>query len=393
MFIFRSELVNGDPKRFYVSSHIKDAIIEKIDWAGLRTDYANTEVIVITHKDLLSSAERFKDYRQEQSGMTISVVTTEQVFNEFASGVPDVTAIRDFLAYAFRHWTEKPKYVVFWGDATFEFAPKYSVKYCLAKAEIDLIANNDISYVPTFEKFDDVSANFDETNTYCTDDYFVKVAGDDNIIDLAIGRIPVFSPENGAWMVDKISHYENESAKDAWRTTITMLADDSYTRDLWERDSFTRQSETIAEYCIPKDYQVNKIYLVEYPTVFAAGGRTKPQVTEDLLTTVNTTGSLFLNWLGHGNPRVWSHEGILEREVTIPLMKNIDKLFFLCAATCDFGRFDMRDLACGAEVLLTSENGGAIGVFAATRVVYKTENAQINEDFYDEIFTRNENLE
>lgn len=392
MFIFLTETRKKDPKRFYLSSRIKDAKIEKIDWANIRTNHANTEVIVITHKDLLTSAETYKEYRQKQSNMSVSVYTTDEIFNEFGSAVPDVTAIRDFISYAFHNWDVKPKYVVLWGDGTFEFTPKYSVKYSTGKNNIELISNRDVNYVPPYELFENYNGYFDERDSYSTDDFYVKVAGEDDMIDIAIGRLPV-NTENGNWMVEKIDHYENNSSNDAWRTTVTMVADDSYSRDYYDKASFSHQSDDIAELYIPSDFQINKIYLVEYPTVFAAGGRTKPQVTEDLLTTVNTTGSLFLNWIGHGNPRVWSHEGIFEREETIPLMKNIDKLFFLCAATCDFGRFDMNELSSGAEMLLYSKNGGAIGVFAATRVVYKSANAQINEDFYSEIFKRTENNE
>ncbi len=378
MFIFKTEIEEEAPKRFYISSKTKDTKLEKIEWANLRTQHANTEAIIITHKD----------YRSEQSNMTVTVVTTDLIFNEFGSGVPDVTAIRDYIAHAYHYWTVKPKYVVIWGDGTYEFTPKYSIKYSTSKSEINVVANRGTNYVPPYELMDLDTGTFDERDTYSTDDFYAKIVGDDDIVDLAIGRLPV-TPENGSWMVDKISHYENQSANDAWRTTVTMIADDSYSRDYYDRADFTHQSDTISEEYIPEDFQVNKIYLVDYPTVFSAGGRAKPQVTEDILTTVNTTGSIFVNWIGHGNPRVWAHEGIFEREVTIPQMKNMNKLFFLCAATCDFGRFDMTELSSGAEMLLYSKNGGAIGVFAATRVVYKGANAQINEDFYTEIFTRN----
>lgn len=392
MFIFRTETEKSDPKRFYISSKIKNATLEKIDWGNLRTGFANTQVIVITHKDLLPSAEKFRDYRTEQSNMSVSVVTTEQIFNEFGSGLQDVTAIRDFIAFAYHNWEQKPEYVVLWGDGNFEFTPKYSVKLSTGKSSIEMISSRNINYVPPYELFDPDTGFFDERDSYSTDDFFVKIVGDDDLIDLAIGRMPI-NPDNGLWVVDKIDHYENQSSNDSWRTTITMIADDSYSRDYNDGNDFTDQSEVIAKYYIPDDFMLNKIYLVEYPTVFSSGGRTKPQVTEDLLTTVNTTGSLFLNWLGHGNPRVWSHEGIFEREVTIPQMKNIDKLFFLCAATCDFGRYDMSELSSGAEMLIYSKIGGAIGVFAASRVVYKSANARINENFYSEVFTRNENNE
>ncbi|MBL0322186.1 MAG: hypothetical protein IPP80_07405 [Ignavibacteria bacterium] len=114
-------------------------------------------------------------------------------------------------------------------------------------------------------------------------------------------------------------------------------------------------------------------------------------MTQDMVSTINTTGTLILNWIGHGNPRVWAHEQIFTRETTPQAMSNVTKPFFLTAATCDFARWDMTEIQSGAEELILLETGGAIGVFSAARVVFSLANAELNEEFYTDLFTRDDN--
>ena len=55
------------------------------------------DLIIVTHPTLLSESQRLAQIHQQQNGLRTLVVTTEQVFNEFGSGSPDPTAIRDFV--------------------------------------------------------------------------------------------------------------------------------------------------------------------------------------------------------------------------------------------------------------------------------------------------------
>jgi hypothetical protein len=62
-------------------------------------------------------------------------------------------------------------------------------------------------------------------------------------------------------------------------------------------------------------------------------------------------------------------------------MKN-DKYFFLTAATCDFGYYDIPGTESATEALITKESSGAIGVFSASRPVYSQQNANLNEALF-----------
>lgn len=373
MFIVRTDIPTAAPKRFYISSTIKTPrLLETADIADLRSNFANTDVVVITNKSLLESAVKFKEYRESQKELSVSVVTTEQIFNEFSGGMTDVTAIRDFLAFAYANWSNKPKYVLLWGDGHSDYKN---------------IQTQETNFVPPYESeyFD---GPFDETGTYTTDDYFARVAGNDRKVDMAISRIPIPTPEMGQWIVEKIKRYETESTHGEWQSTVTLVADDGLTTLTDDGTEHTQGSEDLAIYSIPDDMQKHKVYLAEYPVENVPNGRRKPAVTAQLLNEVNTNGSVLLSWVGHGSPRVWAHELIFERETTIPQMTNMNKLFFLTAATCDFARFDDGDHQSGAEELVFSKVGGAIGVFAASRPVFSSENKQIAALFYKFLFTR-----
>ena len=57
--------------------------------------------IVITNDELSGQAQRLADYHQKNSGLTTQVVLLSQIYNEFGSGSPDITAIRDFIKHVY----------------------------------------------------------------------------------------------------------------------------------------------------------------------------------------------------------------------------------------------------------------------------------------------------
>jgi hypothetical protein len=223
----------------------------------------------------------------------------------------DPTAIRDFLAMAFLTWTPRPRYAVLWGDGHFDYKN---------------ISTSAPNYVIPYESFDPDNQAYGLT-TYTTDDYYARLIRNDSQVDIAIGRVPVSSNAQGNAYINKLKDYESGSSKDDWRTRITLIADDSQAAEKVDGALHLNQSEDLANKFVPTEFQAKKIYLIEYPTESVARGRRKPAVTQELLSTINTTGSVLLNWIGHGNPRVWAHEEIFRRETTPNEMLNPNKAF------------------------------------------------------------------
>ena len=237
------------------------------------------------------------------------------------------------------------------------------------------------NFVPVYE----TAESLDEIASYPTDDYYARVSGNDLKTDLAIGRLNIQSADEGDIVIDKIIKYETGLEKGLWRNNITLVADDGPAEVGVDNGSLhTFQSENLAKNRIPKYFDLDKIYLVAYPTVYTGLGRRKPDVNKAIINTIND-GTLIINFVGHGNPDVWTHESVFEKSATIPQLKNPD-YFFLTAATCDFGRYDNPTEQSSTEILMTLKNAGAIAAFSAARLSTSFSNAAINDSLYSNLF-------
>ena len=96
-------------------------------------------------------------------------------------------------------------------------------------------------------------------------------------------------------------------------------------------------------------------------------------------------GTLFLNYFGHGSPELWAHEVIFEKSVVLPQLHN-NKYFFLGAATCDFGYFDIPNYQSAAEAIMFLPNSGAIASLTASRLVYASSNEALMYRFITQLF-------
>ena len=139
----------------------------------------------------MDAANRLRDYRQNVSANKLStiVVDVDQIFNEFSGGLLDISAIRDFIKYAFNNWQTAPEYVLFLGSGNCDYKD---------------IQGYHTNFLPPYE----TPESFDELTTWTTDDFFVNLDSDPKI-DLASGRITVKTIDQANKAVDKIIYYEN----------------------------------------------------------------------------------------------------------------------------------------------------------------------------------------
>ena len=70
------------------------------------------DMIIVTHPEFVFYAEQLAQHHRNYDSLSVDVVTTEQIYNEFSSGAPDVSSIRDFLRMLYiKANNEKPKYL------------------------------------------------------------------------------------------------------------------------------------------------------------------------------------------------------------------------------------------------------------------------------------------
>lgn len=322
------------------------------------------DYIIITSEALKDQAVQLANYREQRDGLQSVVVTQRQIFSEFNGGVPDITAIRDYVRFLYNRAPDidqLPSYLLFFGNTTFDYK--------------GILGNSPMTnHVFTYQTPESVN----RVGSYATDDFFgllepSKGAQVENtMIDIGIGRLPLNTPQEAELVLSKIERYESQSTRGDWRSIFTFLADDDVnpSSGFADRDLHILNADGVAQR-IPQDesgVRVEKIYQIDYPTVNTASGARVPQATQAMVDRINN-GSLIINFSGHGNEEFLTAQRLFTQQ-DIDRLNNRDKLSIFVTATCEYGRYDDNERFSGAERLLVSTEAGIVATFTTTRVVY-----------------------
>lgn len=324
----------------------------------------NIDYVLITQNYLSNEAQRLADYHSLNSGLITKVISLKEIYNEFSSGSPDVTAIRDFIKHLYDNsTTNKIKYVCLFGDASYDYKDR-------------LEGNNNI--VPVFEAYN----SFNLASSYVTDDYYGMMDENEGLMnsyerqDVATGRIPVSDVIQARQVVDKILDYYNEASYGNWRTRITLIADDI---DASGEEIIQINMEKIADSITVNKpvFNLNKIYLDAYSQETTSSGEVYPTVNVDILNKIES-GTLLVDYFGHGGEDGWSGERIF-RLPEIQKMENKNKLPLFITVTCDFSRFDNPLRKTAGEFLFWRPNSGAGSLISTAREIYISVGQVFNE--------------
>ena len=261
------------------------------------------------------------------------------------------------------------KYVLLLGDGSFDNRN---------------IRSGNKNFIPTFQS--DNSLN--PTSSFVTDDYFVILDADESVyngaVDLGIGRIPASTVFEAELVVEKILNYYSPEALGDWKNVVCFIGDDE-DGNLHMKDSERLASLVNANH---KEFITDKIYLDSYKEEVTPAGESYPDVTEAINNRVKD-GVLVLNYVGHANNRFMADERVLDIS-DVNTWSNADNLPIFVTATCEFSRFDADETSIG-EYILFNPNGGGIGLFSTTRVVFAYSNYLLSRSFYEFIFEKDEN--
>lgn len=339
------------------------------------------ELLIVTPDLFLEEANRLAQFRRDNDGMEVAVVTQQQVFNEFSSGTPDVSALRNFMKMFYDRsggTGNSCRYLLLLGDGSYDNRGSDEKQY-------------NTNLILTYQSEESLSP----TGSYVSDDFFGLLDTDegmyDGLLDIGIGRLPASDREEAADLVDKIIAYHNPDRQGGWRNQLCFIGDDEDT------NIHMRQADELASYVKEHypAYNNNKIYLDAYPQEELSTGPSYPEVTRALNDQVHR-GALIINYTGHGGTQGLAHEKILTSD-DIRGWSNTEMLPLFMTATCEFSRYDQYNLSedqeitsAGEKVLLNTEGGG-IGLFTTTRLVYSGPNHALNERFYEVVFEKDTN--
>lgn len=347
------EYITLGTEAFFIPETIENSSVENQNLHGLK----DIQYLIISPEFLKSEAERLAMYHREFSNLSVAVVDLEEIYNEFGSGSPDLTSIRDFIRFLYQNATSEQnriKYVCLFGDASFDFK--------------DRISDN-TNIVPAFQSYE----SFNLATAYVTDDYFGMMDDAEGTLDntdrqdVATGRFPVSTLNEARALVDKTLNYYQASSLGSWRNSVTFVADDPDNSGEFvlqqALDQITEELETTHPY-----YNINKIYADAYQQESSAGGERYPDVNEAIDNAIET-GTLLLDYFGHGGVNGWAEERILEVP-QIQEWNNFNTLPLLVTVTCEFARFDNPIRPTAGEYSLWNQKGGSAHLISTTREIF-----------------------
>jgi hypothetical protein len=332
-----------------------------VDWR----DPANgADYIVITHPAFRAAADRLAGHRKAE-GMRVAVVDLDAAFfDAFSDGIYTPRAIRSFLALAYAQWqSPAPAYVVLIGDGHFNLK-HFPGEYGNPSA---------IFMPPNLEFVDPVQGEVDNTNQ------LAAVVGDDVLPDMAIGRIPVNSAAQAEAVVDKIIAYESAGPQ-AWGRRHLFITDDVPDA----AGDFVAMAERMIAESVPPGAKADRVYFDDYLNQ-RCGGAICPEgvaATRSAITsTLNITGALLVNFIGHGALERWTHQAIFSNP-NVATLHNGDRLPVVLSWTCLDGYWDHPRITSLAETLLRAPNAGAVSTFSPTGLGVATGHHILGQGMY-----------
>ncbi|MES2480072.1 MAG: type IX secretion system sortase PorU [Bacteroidota bacterium] len=332
------------------------------------------DYLIVSHPEMLDAANKLANFHRSTNNFRVNVVSLNQVYNEFASGSKDISAIRDFARMFYdragNDETKMPKYLLLLGQASFDYK--------------NIIPNN-AKLVPTYETQESLSA----TEGYCSDDYYAILDSNEDIstgnalMDIGIGRIPATNAAQASSVVDKIIRYKSKEALGVWRLNNIYIGDneDNAGNHLQDADEMYKTVESTTNI-----YKAQKVYLDNMNFVSTPGGARCPDANKIINDNIYK-GTFLMNYSGHGSIYTLAHERIITQD-DYNSWHNQYKMPIMITATCDFSRFDNPALQSAGEKIILKGDGGAIALVTTTQVVYATYNRIFNTSYLHTQFTK-----
>jgi hypothetical protein len=303
-----------------------DAVLRPVLHAAspgtLRATTHQADWIVIAPKELLPAADPLVAQRESQ-GLRAMAVALEDIQGEFGYGERSPQMIRDFLAYAYHHWTQPSlRYVLLLGDATYD--PK--------------------GFMPTAVRKDLLPTPFVKSTFLWTasDPSLAAVNGDDAIPDLAIGRLTAGTLAEAEAAVAKILAFE--ASGQTLDGEAVLVADNP---DL--AGDFEANANDIAS--LLADRTVERIFLTQYGS--AARGA---------VLSAFDAGASLVSYVGHGSQALWASERIL-LSIDVAQLSPQPRQPLMLTMTCSNGYFISPFLNGISERFVLERDKGAIAAF------------------------------
>jgi hypothetical protein len=282
---------------------------------------------------------------REDQGLSVTVVTLEQIETAFPDAPSTEEDIRAFVAYAYHNWQE----------------PK--VEYLLLIGDTDLI--------PIYFFESSLSGRWGEVEVAIDDVYSTVEGDDDDYPDLALGRFPVSNLKELSAVIRKTLAYE--------RTDPGVYQKDGLiVADFYDGSALPLFFETTAEEfatLVPEDLAVQRVDVRQ----------DAPHYTNrsDFLSELQG-GTRLLAFLGYGNQTIWSNSDFVTLEDLPAISMGPPSLVVAFTANQNF--YDSGEDTLIRELLLLS-SGGSVASVAPSGIICAASGYLFYLSFWTELWS------
>lgn len=336
-----------NPRNIYVVTDdgVRSALVERPALADLKNPNGGAKMVIITHRSLTASAQAYKNYRDTCTFNQIDtrIVYTDEIYDEFGYGTITPLAIKRFCKYAIDNWIEKPEFFLLWGKGQYQTRGH---------------ANNK---VPTYGypacDYDFVS-DYDPSTT-------------DVVPEAAIGRVNIYTNEEGFSYLDKVNDYEH-TVWDPWMKEVVFLGGgDDTTEQKPILDAFLAN---YTPYIVAPPLGGNASYYQKFNTGI---------VTNSNMTSTQriNAGTSIIHFFGH------SSNNIYDVDIQEPVLyQNWGKYPLMIAFGCYGGNYTGDNKSFGERFVL-EPGRGSIGYLANSTAGYLTPLKNFGISFYPALYS------
>jgi len=332
------------------------AILPEYSTRDLRT-LPGAEYIMLVHESFLSepAVEELRQRRQATFPRGVEVVAPTEIYEQFNRGIVNPEAIRNFVMYAYNHWTIRPTHLCIIGDGNYDVKDYFHFGGNLIPS-LYVMAGT-VGRAPS-------------------DALFGCVSGPpwDLVPDVAVGRISCRTSEELETYVDKVAIYEdNSDYTSAWHSNYVFVAD--------KRDADFNFAGGFSEpivHLMPDYVNVTRVY----------SDSLLPAERVTALREAFRQGGVIVNYNGHGGGGLWSGDELMTVSSERQLL-NRRKFPFITSFTCYSAVFDQRHQSESlgeAFLFQRNPNGdliGGIGVYASTSLAYAYTGISMQTHLFD----------
>lgn len=351
-------LVAFDPDKTLFMPEIVGEVINEDIYDGLE----QVDMIVVAHPAYEDAANELADIHRRHQGLDVKVVTDSRIYDVMSSGAPSAQAIRAYAGYAYRQSGSELKYLLLYGDGSYD--------------NRGITTSGD--FLPTYqcplERY-----VFDPERSYCSDAYFGMM---DSVVDaermfygevhLGVGRLPVRSVDEAHAVNEKIRRHLADGSLSAYASEGVFVC------DAGDRNIHLKNTEALsAEFSAYPGSVVHKVYSDMSRWV---GG--KAPVAREELTRSLRSGCAYVHYVGHGTEYNIGGQDLWSNSTVAAVRYDVKPIVF--NSSCLNGRFD-GDRSSLAEEMLMCREGGAVACVMSARNTDASYNQQLHREFVRQV--------